>query len=437
MEAFLCSSLLHSTATCADSRAGCHSYHGVERLVMMNHLFNQTRWRMASVFAVILLAMSTVMGSFVYSTYQKASADYTKLVSSIFLAQQATPQLQLALEEGSRHPNGEQIRYIGYFLTLSHQHLNNIRTSIDHHRHLNADIDNLHKHFIKLDHGLTQLHRQAQESTQRPELIEEVQQAAIEIGHYQMWLYEQLLEKIQAVSAQQRLVMQRLTLGVSVLLVLVVSATITLCMEVIHLHHQRRLMHQMMLTDELTGLYNRRHLVNVASGALKQAQRDQAPLSLMLLDLDYFKRINDTYGHPIGDEVLRQISKKLRQLSRPTDTLARIGGEEFCLLMPNTSTHDALQVADRLRREVEANQLSGLEADDNPTISIGVTTDISGTLNFEQLYSFADKALYKAKSLGRNRVESLLPTITSPAPLGKPSFRSLLNHASDSLSAPE
>ena len=105
--------------------------------------------------------------------------------------------------------------------------------------------------------------------------------------------------------------------------------------------------------------------------------------------------------------------------------------------MPNTSTHDALQVADRLRREVEANQLSGLEADDNPTISIGVTTDISGTLNFEQLYSFADKALYKAKSLGRNRVESLLPTITSTAPLGKPSFRSLLNHTSDSLSAPE
>ena len=417
---------------------GRHSYRVVERLVMMIHFYNQTCWRMASIFAVILLAMSIVMGSCVYNTYQKASADYTKLVSSIVLAQQATSPLQFALEEGSRQPNSEQTGYIGYFLTLSHQHLNNVRTSIDHHRHLNADIEHLQKHFTKLDHRLTELYHQAQDFPPHPALIDELQQAAVEIGQYQVWLYEQLLEKIQAVSAQQHVVMQRLTLGVSVLLVLVVSATITLCLEVIHLHHQRRLMHQMMLTDELTGLYNRRHLVNVASGALKQAQRDKTPLSLMLLDLDYFKRINDTYGHPIGDEVLRQISKKLRHLSRPADTLARIGGEEFCLLMPNTTTHDALQVADRLRRGIETNQLYGLEEQANPTISIGVTTDIGGALTFEQLYSYADKALYEAKSLGRNRVESLLPPITSSPPRGKKSyFHSFMSHPSDSLSSPE
>ncbi|MCH4813506.1 GGDEF domain-containing protein [Halomonas neptunia] len=168
-----------------------------------------------------------------------------------------------------------------------------------------------------------------------------------------------------------------------------------------------------MLTDELTGLYNRRHLVNVAFAALTQAKREKTSLSILLLDLDFFKRVNDTYGHPIGDEVLRQVSERLRQCSRPTDTLGRIGGEEFCLLMPATHTHDALQVAERLRREIESIALKGLELNATPTVSIGVTTSNGGSFTFDELYSFADKALYQAKELGRNRVESVLPPKTS------------------------
>ncbi|BBI62444.1 hypothetical protein HSBAA_37500 [Vreelandella sulfidaeris] len=339
----------------------------------------------------------------------KASADYTKLVSDIILAQQATPQLRTALEEASHQPSNEPIEYIDYFVSVSKQHLNNIQTTIERHRYLTSNVQYLTHHFIELDSRLSILNQQALEAQQRPELIEPLLRDAMEISGSQAWFYNQLLEEIHAISLQQRLVMQRLSIAVSVLLVLMVSAAITLCLAVIHLHRQRNLMYQLMLTDELTGLYNRRHLVEVAFAALTQAQRDKAPLSLLLLDLDHFKQINDKYGHPSGDEVLRQVSIKLRQLSRPSDTLARIGGEEFCLLMPNTSTHDALQVADRLRREIEANKLSDLDPHDNPTISIGVTTGNGGTLTFEQLYSFADKALYQAKALGRNRVESLLP----------------------------
>lgn len=353
------------------------------------------------------------MGSYVYSACQKASADYTKLVSDIILAQQATPQLRTALEEASHQPSNEPIEYIDYFVSVSKQHLNNIQTTIERHRYLTSDVQYLTHHFIELDSRLSILNQQALEAQQRPELIEPLLRDAMEISGSQAWFYNQLLEEIHAISLQQRLVMQRLSIAVSVLLVLMVSAAITLCLAVIHLHRQRNLMYQLMLTDELTGLYNRRHLVEVAFAALTQAQRDKAPLSLLLLDLDHFKQINDKYGHPSGDEVLRQVSIKLRQLSRPSDTLARIGGEEFCLLMPNTSTHDALQVADRLRREIEANKLSDLDPHDNPTISIGVTTGNGGTLTFEQLYSFADKALYQAKALGRNRVESLLPPLTS------------------------
>lgn len=375
---------------------------------MIYRLLRQPRRRLVSLFTVILCAMSAVMGSYVYSACQKASTDYTTLISDIVLAQQATPQLREALEEGSRLPSSEQIEYIDYFISLSKQHLNNIKSSIERHRYLIPDVEYLNHHFSELNSRLSDLNQQAEKAQQRPELIDPLQRVAMEIGGAQSWLYNQLLEEVRAISAQQRLVMQRLSIAVSVLLVLMVSAAITLCLAVIYLHRQRNDMHQLMLTDELTGLYNRRHLVNVASAALTQAQRDNGSLSLMLLDLDHFKQVNDTYGHPTGDEVLRQISKQLRKLSRPSDTLARIGGEEFCLLMPNTTTHDALQVADRLRREIEVNRLSG-DLLANPTISIGVTTCHNGSLTFEQLYSFADKALYQAKALGRNRVESLLP----------------------------
>lgn len=378
---------------------------------MIYRLLRQPRRRLASLFTVILCAMSAVMGSYVYSACQKTSADYTSLVSDIVLAQQTTPQLRAALEDGSRPPSSEHIEYIDYFIALSKQHLSNIRNSIERHRYLTTDIKHLERAFIELDYRLSHLNQQAREAQQRPELIDRLQHDAMEVGVAQAGLYNQLLEKVRTMSIHQRNAMQRLSVAVSVLLVLVLSGAITLCMAFVHLHRQRNLMHQLILTDELTGLYNRRHLVDVAFAALTQSQRDNTPLSLLLLDLDYFKQINDTYGHPTGDEVLRQISKKLRQLSRPSDTLARIGGEEFCLLMPNTSTHDALQVADRLRLEIEGNKLVGLALHANPTISIGVTTGNGGTLTFEQLYSFADKALYLAKSLGRNRVESVLPPL--------------------------
>lgn len=359
------------------------------------------------------------MGSYVYMTCKKASADYTTLISDIVLAQQATPQLRAALAEDNRRPASEDIEVIDYFIALSKQHLDNIQSSIERHRYLISDVEYLNNYFNRLDSHLDELNQQTREAQQRPELIESLQYTAMEIGASQVWLYNQLLEDIRTIAGQQRLIMQRLSIAVSVLLVLMVSAATTLCLAVIYLRRQRNTMHQLMLTDELTGLYNRRHLVNVASATLIQAQRDQTSLSLMLLDIDHFKKINDTYGHPIGDEVLRQISKQLRLLCRPSDTLARIGGEEFCLLMPNTATYDALQVADRLRREIEVNTLIDGVRHASPTISIGVTACQSGSLTFEQLYSFADKALYQAKALGRNRVESLLPP-NSPLPYNDP-----------------
>lgn len=350
------------------------------------------------------------MGSYVYSTCQRADADYTTLMSDIVLAQQATPQLQAALKEDTRQPNDQHLEYITYFISLSKQHLNNIQNSIDQHQFLTSGVKLLSNNFSELEDRLIRLDRQVLAAQNRPELIDSLQQEVTDVSKNQAGLYNTLLNEVHTISQQQRLEMRRLSIAVSVLLVLVISAAITLFVAVLHLHRQRDQMHQLMLTDELTGLYNRRHLVDIAFAALTQAKRSKTPVSLLLLDIDHFKHINDTYGHPVGDEVLRQISERLRHLSRPSDTLARIGGEEFCLLMPNTDTQNALQVADRLRREIENMALNGI-AINPPTVSIGVTTGNGGSHSFEQLYSFADTALYQAKAHGRNRVESMLPPI--------------------------
>lgn len=390
------------------------------------------RWRLASVFAVILMVLTTSLGSYVYSVCQRASTDYTPLISDIVMAQQATPQLQAALEEGTRQSSSQQLDYIAYFIALSRQHLNNIRTSIENHRYLTPKVDHLDSHFDELNSHLTHLNQQVTEAQQHPELIEPLQRGAMVIGSHQAWLYTQLLDEVHGVAQRQHTLMQRLSIAVSVLLGLVISVTLILCMMVVNLHRQRKLMQKLVLTDALTGLYNRRHLGNVAFAALTHAKRHKTPLSLLLIDIDHFKRINDSYGHPVGDEVLRQLSDRLQYLSRPSDTLARIGGEEFGLLMPNTNTHDALQAADRLRREVENMPIKGTDLAYNLTISIGVTTSAAGENTFERLYCFADQALYQAKANGRNRVESLLPVNSaSPEQPQKNYFPPLMGQTTD------
>lgn len=402
--------------------------------MIIQRLWHQSRWRLTMIFAVIFIAMSAILGNYVNNACQRASADYTALISDIMLAQQSIPQPRLPTTARNHQANIQHIENIGHFFSVSKKHLDDIKNNIEHHRFLNANVIALSNHFNELHNRFSRLNLVVQAAPSRPELIQTLQHSAIELNNKQEWLYSELLYELQGLSQQQRLAMQRLSISMSVLLVLVFSAAITLCMAVLHLRHQRNLMQKLMLTDELTGLYNRRHLVNVALAALTQAQRDKTPLSLLVLDIDYFKSINDNYGHPTGDEVLRQISGRLGNLSRPSDIFARIGGEEFCLLMPNTYTYDALQVADRFRLEIENMQFEGIATGVSLTISIGVTTGTGDEHTFEQLYSFADKALYAAKTNGRNRVESILPPISHPASTldEKNYFHQLMSQSSDS-----
>lgn len=160
-------------------------------------------------------------------------------------------------------------------------------------------------------------------------------------------------------------------------------------------------------TDPLTGALNRRAFLTVAAAVLQSARRYKHPFAVMMLDLDNFKNVNDTYGHPTGDIVLKDFCALISRRVRAADTLARWGGEEFALLVPDTAPDKASALAEKLRRLVENTPFAvGRHDDFHITVSIGVVTHrgMESTASIEDLIDRADAALYQAKALGRNRV---------------------------------
>jgi len=158
-------------------------------------------------------------------------------------------------------------------------------------------------------------------------------------------------------------------------------------------------------TDALTGLANRRHLLAAGSRILRDAIEQRHQVSCVYLDLDHFKAINDNLGHDAGDRVLSEFASVLHKHVRHDDVVARIGGEEFVLLLPQVPAHRAMEVARRIRRVVHAYHFSALPAGDHITVSIGVATyDHDGLGDMQDLLAAADKAAYESKNLGRNRV---------------------------------
>jgi diguanylate cyclase (GGDEF)-like protein len=158
-------------------------------------------------------------------------------------------------------------------------------------------------------------------------------------------------------------------------------------------------------TDPLTRLYNRRHLFDRAQHEYERATRYGRPLSVLMLDIDHFKQINDTFGHAEGDQVLRVVAARCREGLRDVDLVGRYGGEEFAILMPETSLTDARQAAERLRRQVARSPIQTGRNALTITISLGVTTwDGAPNVTLPILLDRADQALYVAKRAGRNCV---------------------------------
>jgi diguanylate cyclase (GGDEF)-like protein len=163
-------------------------------------------------------------------------------------------------------------------------------------------------------------------------------------------------------------------------------------------------------TDPLTGLLNRRQFFTMAAQIYEQSRRYNRPLSLILIDIDHFKQVNDTFGHTAGDRVLQEVARIGRETVRQSDLVARYGGEEFIILLPETASDQACEVAERLRLGIGGAPLSVLEQSLPLTISLGVSLvpvnpapGLSPDGVIEQAVVRADQALYQSKNAGRNR----------------------------------
>ena len=157
-------------------------------------------------------------------------------------------------------------------------------------------------------------------------------------------------------------------------------------------------------TDGMTGLMNRRTLLEVAAQKIRSARRFAKPLSVLVCDIDHFKRVNDTYGHDIGDQVIKGFADVMRRVKRDIDVVARIGGEEFVFLCEETGDKGALQLAERIRSELEASRFPTEHGELQVTASVGVATFPAAGQDWESLFKCADEALYASKRGGRNRV---------------------------------
>lgn len=158
------------------------------------------------------------------------------------------------------------------------------------------------------------------------------------------------------------------------------------------------------VTDDLTGLYNRRSFFEQAEREFRRAQRSRQPLSALILDVDYFKQVNDQYGHLVGDAVLRTVGQRLKKALREADILGRYGGEEFSILLPEADIESAVEVAERLHASVAGEPIETEAGPLSIQMSIGVATLDEHTSSLQTLIKHADQAMYRAKGGGRNRI---------------------------------
>jgi diguanylate cyclase (GGDEF)-like protein len=180
-------------------------------------------------------------------------------------------------------------------------------------------------------------------------------------------------------------------------LVVLMSAHISLALE-------NNRLYEISVLDGLTNIYNRRYLEQRLMEEVAYSRRYTKPLSVVLLDIDFFKRLNDTYGHQAGDHVLRKVAAILSEALREYDVVARYGGEEFAIVLPTTPKQKSATIAERLRLAICGEDFRFKDQDINCSISLGVACFPDDGQDADSLVASADKALYKAKDCGRNQV---------------------------------
>ena len=163
-------------------------------------------------------------------------------------------------------------------------------------------------------------------------------------------------------------------------------------------------LHKLSITDALTNLYNRRYFFEVSENMMAISLREKKVISLLMIDIDHFKKINDTYGHLVGDFILIAFARDIENIMRESDILARVGGEEFAVLLNDTSPDGARVIAEKIRKSTEDKRFTYKNISIEITVSIGISGPSQDIDSVEELYKEADNQLYKAKESGRNRV---------------------------------
>ncbi len=188
------------------------------------------------------------------------------------------------------------------------------------------------------------------------------------------------------------------------------------------LRSEKTRMARMALTDMLTGTYNRAHFDATLEAELSRSRRSKRPVSLLMIDMDHFKSINDSHGHSAGDQVLKAAARVLRETTRRSDVVCRYGGEEFSVILPDTSNKNALITAEKIRKAMASLQVTCGDQTIGVTVSIGISACGSavGAQSPAELVDQADRALYRSKHNGRNRCELHQPTsyLHPPKPFG-------------------
>ncbi len=374
----------------------------------MRRLSNrQLRARLLLAFLLLAGVCALAFGYYLAEARRLVGANYTAMVTDVVRAQEDPTRLRLSLDNLLSRPSPGHVAQANDLLWRIPLRVEGIRRQLERSDLPPADYRPLLEELAWVEARLPRL-SEAVSVAEEEDLAEPDREALRELGmaveESLAWAYSELNELLHQASADQRRLMMRLTLAVAGLLLLVLVAAGAVMVMLLKLHRQREAMRQQSRTDELTGLSNRRRLLEAAAQELERRARHGTALSLLLLDLDHFKRVNDAFGHPLGDRVLIGFAGLLEDRTRRVDLVVRLGGEEFAILVPDSGLAAARRLAERIRRAVGEMSLPGAAAGQRLTVSIGVAEAREGD-DFDRLYGRADRCLYRAKEGGRDRVE--------------------------------
>ncbi|MBD3896112.1 GGDEF domain-containing protein [Halomonas sp. ML-15] len=364
---------------------------------------------LSGVIGVVLIAS---VWSFANNADRHLGADYLGFASEVVRGQQDGVYFQQAIESLVDNPEPLHQQQALERLWIIATRRGSINQYLERSALPEADYQHIRDEYRVLSRLMREAEPLLAAAPYQPERLAQLDALSTELDDSLAFIYSELQHIVFGSAAEQQRLMQRLSRWLIALATLVMVVITALMVALYQIDRQKRKVEALSVTDELTGLNNRRALLDQAGRLFAQGLRSGTPLSMALIDIDHFKQVNDDHGHPTGDRMLVAVAALLREHVRRADVVARIGGEEFCILMPHTDATGAAELCERLRRAVAEHAFHGAPGRTEGlslTVSVGVTTSRTDTAppddSFAALYPRADQALYLAKQNGRNRVE--------------------------------